>query len=238
MPVGHYGNAALFSHYYQQLTSKALYAASVLMLIVATLLSFAFISDSIVLDEEALTLEHQTQSINNNYQRQFSHLEDQLKQAEMMRSAVLIVDNIHEASSVSPLVFMNQVSHMLARADLNNINLTKLDWRNTQQSQLSDETTNSVIDYSKVDNINHIARLSGNVLISKSSYKQSVRQLNQLADSFRQQPEVLAVQVKSYPIDTRSEIDLSLEVQQQGSQTNDEHDGHFEIDVLLQGQTL
>lgn len=238
LPVGHYGNASLFSGYYQQLTSKALYAASVLMLLAATLFAFAFISDSIVLDEEALTLQQQTRGINNNYQRQFDHLQDQLKQAEMMRSAVLLSDNIREASSISPMAFMNQISHMLGNADLNNINLTQLEWSITQQSKLSDEEMATATDYSNIENINHLARLSGFVLMSQSSYKQSVQQLNQLAESFRQQPEVLAVEVKSYPIDTRSETDLTLQIAQQGSQSNEQKDGQFIISILLRGQPL
>lgn len=242
VPVGHYGNASLFNHYYQQLTSKSLYAASVLMLLVATLFAFAFISDSIVLDEEALTLQQQTQGINNNYQRQFAHLQDQLKQAEMMRSAVLLSDNIHQASRISPMAFMNKISHMFGNADLNNINLTQLNWSTTQQSELSDKPADKPVvaatDYSHIENINHLAQLSGFVLMSQSSYKQSTHQLNQLAESFRQQPEVLSVQINRYPIDTRSEAELTLQVAQQGSQSNDEKDGQFEISILLRGRPL
>jgi hypothetical protein len=238
VPVGHYGNAALFSHYYQQLTSKALYAASVLILLVATLFAFAFISDSIVLDEEALTLQQQTRGINNNYQRQFAHLQDQLNQAEMMRSAVLLSDNIREATTISPMAFMNQISHISGNADLNNISLTKLEWSTTQQDKLSGEPLTTLTDYSNIENINHFARLSGFVRMSQSSYKQSIQQLNQLAESFRKQAEVLAVKINSYPIDTRSETELSLQVEQQDNRINDENDGKFVIDILLRGQPL
>lgn len=237
VPVGHYGNASLFRHYYQQLTSKALYAASVLILVAATMFAFAFISDSIVLDEESLTLQQQTRGINNNYQRHFAHLQDQLKRAEIMRSTVLLTDNIRQAADISPMAFMNQVSHMLANADLNNIKLTRLDWRTTQQTELPDEETiTHVTDYSNIENINHFVNLSGNVLISQSSYKQSVQQLNQLAQSLRAHPEILSAKVKSYPIDTRSETDLTLQVEQKTSPNNTQNDGQFEISILLRGQ--
>jgi len=236
LPLGHYGKPSLFTAYYQQLTRKALYAASVLMLLVATLFAFAFISDSMVLDEEAQTLQQQTQGINNNYQRQFSHLQDQLRQAEMMRSAVLLTDNISDASQISPMAFMNRISQLLARADLNNISLTQLDWHSTQQNELSEEAVSRVTDYSAIENINHFARLSGFAEVSQNSYKQSILQINRLADVFRQQPEVLAVQVQRYPIDTRSESDLTLQLEQKTSRSNDEKDGQFEIAILLRGQ--
>ena len=236
LPLGHYGKASLFTTYYQQLTSKALYAASVLMLLAATLFAFAFISDAMVLDEEAQTLQQQTRVIDNNYQRQFAHLQDQLKQAEMMRSAVLLSDNIAEASQISPMAFMNRISKLLAREDLNNISLTQFNWHATQQSALSETPEDAVTDYSNLQTLNHLARLSGFVEVSQSSYKQSIQQLNRLADGFRQQSDVLSVQVRRYPIDTRSEADLTLQVDQQATRTNDEKDGQFEIDILLRGQ--
>lgn len=236
LPVGHYGKANLFIRFYHQITRKALYATSILMLVLATLFAFAFISDSMVLDQETQTLQQQTLGINNNYQRQFAHLQDQLKQAEMMRSAVQLTDQLRSAAQISPMAFMNRSSRLLAGVDLNHISLTQLDWQATQQSVLSEEPVSTVEDFGNLEDINHYARLSGFVEVSQSSYKQSIQQLNRLADSFRQQPDVLSVQVRRYPIDTRSDADLTLQLEQQAKRSNDEKDGKFEIDILLRGQ--
>lgn len=237
LPVGHYGKPALFTTYYQQLTSKALYATSALMLVLATLFAFAFISDSVVIDEEALTLQQQTRGIDSNYQHQFAHLQEQLTQAEMMQSAVLLSDSIREATRISPMSFMNQVSHILSGAALNNISLTQLSWNTTQQSELSDEdSTLAATDYSNIESIRHMAHLSGNVLLPQSSYTQSVQQLNQLAESLRQQAAVLSVQVRSYPIDTRSEAELTQQIEQQGRHSSKEKNDQFKISILLRGQ--
>jgi hypothetical protein len=154
----------------------------------------------------------------------------------MMRSAVQLTDQLRAAAQVSPMAFMNRSSRLLTGVDLKHISLTQLDWQATQQSALSDEPVSTLSDYSKLDSLNHYGRLSGFVEVSQSSYKQSIQQLNRLADSFRQQPEVLSVKVRRYPIDTRSEADLTLQLEQKATRTDDEKAGRFEIDILLRGQ--
>lgn len=243
LSIGHYGNRKLFSHYYEQLTSKALYVASALLVLLATIFSFSFISESVVLDEEAHTLYQQAIVIDNTYQKNLAQLEPQLKQANLMRSSVLLSDNIKKAYAISPLAFMNRSSRIIDTSHLTDYEITEFNWTLTQAKQLSDnkqkrKKTTQAIDYTKPESLNHLSKISGFVYVSKLGLKSAFNKVDSLQTAFRNQPAVLHVRANKLPVDTRPDASVDLQANTDKSSLDDAGSGQFEIEILMQGNKL
>lgn len=240
IPIGHYGHKSLFSKYYEQITSKALYIASATLLILATITSFSFISDSILLDEESITLNAQTVGINSDYEKQLAKLEPRLKKTQIMKSSVLLHRKIIREKLISPQKFMLDASRILSRTGMHDTELTQVFWQQTQISELSNKQNNKLatkIDYGNSAVINHLVTLSGFIRLSKSSIKQSVYKTNSLAEAFKNNKLVRNVNITRMPIDIRSKASIQYEASSDKN-TNiktDRQKGKFEIDILMQG---
>ena len=240
LSIGHYGNKKLFSYYYEQLASKTLYVASALLILLATIFAFSFVSESVVLDEEAHTLYQQVIVIDNNYQKNLAKLEPQLKQADLMRSSVLLSDNIKAAFSVSPLLFMTQSSRIISNSNLTDYELTEFNWSLTQSGNLSDKNekrkkVTQVIDYTKPETLNHLSKISGFVYVSQLGLKSAVNKVDSLQAAFTKNPAVLKVRANKLPVDTRPEASVDLQANTELNQQDNATAGQFEIEVLMQG---
>jgi hypothetical protein len=241
IPLGDYGNKATFVKYYEQLSSKALYALSVTLLLAATILSFSFVSESIVQDEEAITLRKQAEVINNNYQKKLASMEPRLKQAESMQSSVLLADNIKSNHTVSPLNFMTFISRIIARTGMRDMEITALSWKQNQSLTIPVKNTRKVvketIDYGKQLPINQIASISGYIPVSKYGLKDSVNKVSLLAKRLEDHKLIIKTNIKRMPVDTRPESSINLEVQTSEKLNNstDKQNGQFEIELLVLG---
>ena len=242
IPVGDYGNKSTFIHYYEQLSSKALYAVSALLLLAATILSFSFISESIVLDDEAITLRKQTDVINTNYQKKLAAMEPQLQQAESMQSSVLLAEKIKSSHAISPLNFMTFISRTLARNGLHEVEITGLSWKQNQSLSIPVINTRNVkkltIDYAKSSPINQIASISGYINVTQYGLKQTVNKINLLAKALQDHELIIKTNIMRLPVDTRPESSIDLEANpgvKAGSST-DKEQGTFEIEILMLGK--
>ena len=242
IPVGDYGNKASFVKYYEQLSSKALYALSVILLLSATILSFSYVSESIVQDEEALTLHKQADVINNNYQKKLAAMEPRLKQAESMQSTVLLAESIKSNRAVSPLNFMTFISRVIARSGMHDMKITTLAWKQNQSLTIpvknSRKLIKETIDYGKPASINQVAVISGYVSVSKYGLKQSVDKVNALAKRLEDHELILKTNIIRMPVDTRPESSINIEVQktEKTNMTSDKQNGQFEIELLVAGK--
>jgi len=241
IPVGNYGNKSTFIDYYGQLTSKALYSVSALLLLAATILSFSFVSESIVLDDEAITLRKQAEVISINYQKKLAAMEPRLKQAESMQSSVLLAENIKSNRVVSPLSFMSFISRTIARNEFHGTEITALSWKQNQALTIPVKNTRNVIketiDYGKPSPINQVASITGYIHISKYGLKESVHKVNALAKTLQDHELIIKTNIKRMPVDTRPEASIDLEANQSikaGSST-DKEQGQFEIELLMLG---
>jgi len=241
IPIGDYGNNAIFTKYYEQLSSKALYALSVILLLAATIFSFSFISESIIQDEEAITLRKQAEVIENNYQKKLASMEPRLKQAESMQSTVLLVDNIKSNRDVSPLNFMAFISRIMAQSGMHAIEITALSWKQNQSLTFPATNTRKIvkhnIDYGKNQPINQVATISGYIPVSKYDLKESVAKVNLLAKRLDDHELIFKTNIKRLPIDTRPEASIDVEIQkpEKFNNTTDKQSGQFEIELIMLG---
>lgn len=241
IPIGDYGNKSTFINYYEQLTSKALYAVSALLLLAATILSFSYISESVVLDDEAVTLRKQAEVISINYQKKLASMEFKLKLAESMQSSVLLAENIKSNRTVSPLNFMTFISRTLARSGLQDTEITGLSWKQNQGLKIPVINTRNIkkqtIDYGKASPINQIAIISGYIHVSKYGLKETVHKVNSLAKTLQDHKLIIKTNIKRMPVDTRPEssIDLEANKSEKSGDATDREQGRFEIELLMLG---
>ena len=242
LPVGNYGNHSTFVKYYEQLSSKALYAASALLLLAATILAFSFVSESVVLDEEAITLQRQTDVINKNYNKQLAQMEDQLEKAELMQSTVLLANKIESNLTVSPLSFMTYLSKVLGRTGMHDTEITHLIWKQNQSLEIPVAQRNRPktieVDYGNLEPINQIATIKGFIPISKYGLKESIHKVNAIAQALESNELIRIVNVKRMPVDTRSDATIDLEAKKttKTSEIDDQEQGQFEIELLMIGK--
>ena len=243
LPVGNYGNRSTFVKFYEQLCSKALYATSALLLLAATVLSFSFVSESVVLDEEAITLQLQTDVINKNYNKQLAQMETQLEQAKLMQSTVLLADKIDTNLSVSPLSFMNYLSKVLARTGMHDTQITHLNWKQNQSLEIPvpqrNQSANVTVDYGNIAPINQVATIKGFIPISKYGLKDSIHKVNSIAKALENNERIKIVNIKRMPVDTRPDATINLEAKKasKASEIDDQEQGQFEIELLMIGKT-
>jgi len=241
LPVGDYGNKKTFIKYYEQLSSKALYVLSVILLLAATVLSFSFVSESIIQDEESITLRKQAEVIDNNYQKKLAAMEPRLKQAESMQSTVLLVENIKSNRDVSPLNFMTIISRIMRQSGMRAIEITALSWKQNQSLTFpvtnNRKKTKQSIDYGKKSPINQVATISGYIPVSKYGLKKSVAKIKLLEKKLNDHDLILKTNIKRMPIDTRPEASIDVEVQKPGklNNTTDKQNGQFEIELIMLG---
>ena len=240
-PIGHYGNTSLFSKFYEQLLSKALYISSTIVLLLATIMAFAYFSESVVLDEETITLNIQTQGVNKDYEKTLEKLESKLSKTQQMKSSVLLSDKIKQSKVLSPQNFMVDISRILTRSGMHDTEITKIHWKQHQGSVMPTTNNNrnkAFTDYAKADDINQHAIIGGYIRVSQSSLKQSVNKVNSIIDAFKSNKLVKDVSIIHMPVDVRSKSSIENEsgIELDQDVNSDKEKGQFEIQVLMKGR--
>lgn len=237
LPVGNYGNAKIFLTCYQQLCANSLKIAGALILIISLLFSLSYITESHIYDDEAIMLNNQAAAINKDYQKQLSDLEHKLQLAQIMQSSVLLTEKIRNTKSVSPQNFMVDVSRILTISGTNDTQISKLSWHQNQFNDFQPENNKqkSTIDYGKTEAINHLARISGFIHVSKISLKNAVNKTNAIADAFNQYEFIRNIRLNKVPVDVRSQSSIENEKNSSMGQNtkNDSIRGQFEIEVIM-----
>ncbi|MCW9047269.1 MAG: hypothetical protein OQK46_04250 [Gammaproteobacteria bacterium] len=241
LPIGHYGANSLFSKYYEQILSKSLYLISILLLLTATIMSFAYFSESVVLDEETITLNIQTRGVNIDYEKSLASLESKLSKTEQMKSSVLLSEKIKKSKVLSPQNFMVDISRVLTRSGMHDTEITKIYWQQHQGNLMPDVNNNrnkSFTDYAKTDEIYQHAIIGGYIRVSQSSLKQSVNKVNSIIDALKNNKLVKDVSIIHMPVDVRSKSSIENEsgLELEEDIKRDKEKGQFEIQVLMKAR--
>lgn len=239
IPVGHYGNKSLFSNFYEQLSSKALYATSAIILLTATIFAFSYVSKSIILDQESITLREQAAGIDKQYQKHLAHLEHKLKNTQVMQSSVLLTEKIRSSKSISPQNFMVDISRILSRSGMHDTELTSINWQQNQSNDFkaSQNLRNKIfVDYGNITPINQVAIIGGYIRVSQNSLKDSFNKAIAIADAFKSNKKISKVQINSLPVDVRSKSSIEVESSSntEKAATSDRQNGRFEIQLIMQ----
>jgi len=237
IPVGHYGSSEIFSVYYQQIFSSIIKITYAFILMFSILLSFSYISESYVFDNEVLTLNGQANAINKDYKKKLLSFESKLKLTKAMQSSVLMSEKIKTSKSVSPQNFMVDVSRILTRSGMNDTEISKLSWQQYQLDDFQEENSKikNHIDYASQTPVRHHAIIFGFMKISKISLKKSVDKINDLAEAFRNNELIYRIRLNKVPVDVRSKSSIENEASSspRGSSRGDDIKGQFEIELLM-----
>ncbi|VAW62876.1 hypothetical protein MNBD_GAMMA08-2459 [hydrothermal vent metagenome] len=241
IPIGHYGKRNLFLKFYEQLLSKSLYAASIILLLTASLFSLSYLSESAALDTETNTLKAQAKGVNNDYQRTLAKIEHKLSQTQVMQSSVLLTKKIRQSKVLSPQNFMVDISRILTRSGMYDTEITNINWQQLQSNNLPviHSRQNKIItNYAKPDAINQYATIGGYIRVSQSSLKESVDKVNSIVAAFKNNKLVRDVKINKMPVDVRSKSSIENEsgIEQQNNLETDKNKGQFEIGVLMQSR--
>ncbi|TNF39266.1 MAG: hypothetical protein EP315_00035 [Gammaproteobacteria bacterium] len=239
LPLGDYGPASLFAKYYRHIASRALVATSVLLLIISSLLMLSYVSDARIMEQEIELLQEYTQVIENNYVRELQKLEPKLKLATSMKSAVMLADDIRQASNISPQNFMVDVSKVFTYTGMLDTRIIDIEWRSTQNSDFKSLTSRNIepIFYGTDKAIKHASTIRGYINLGDGRLKQTVEKVEAIIKAFRNNKQVEQVEVVRMPLDVRPEASIEND---QGTSVDKSSDisnrGQFEIRVLMKGR--
>ncbi|RDH82642.1 MAG: hypothetical protein DIZ80_10195 [endosymbiont of Galathealinum brachiosum] len=241
IPIGHYGNRSLFAKFYEQLISKTLYTSSAIMLLISFVMSFSYLSESAILDNEAATLITQKNGVNNDYERTLAKLKPKLDKTQVMQSSVLLTEKIKQTKILSPQNFMVDISRILTRSGMYDTEITKVSWQQHQSKKMPASNNNrnkATTDYARADDINQHAVIGGYIRVSQSSLKESVNKVNSIVSAFKNNKLVHDVIIKRMPVDVRSKSSIENEsgVEHQNDLNSDKEKGQFEIELIMKGR--
>jgi len=213
--LSHYGERKIFNRYYGSIASKALFAASVLILVMGFLLTEANISNALG-DKEATELvkkeEREYQAI---YSDKFKAFEKVFENAGVMNSAVELADRIKLNSQTSPLDFMLRLSRIFTQKSMPDIHIDSIKWWpvNTDKDNKIIDNVKGVnkINFTAKTQVVHQALIDGRINVSENNYRESINQIDMITHALISDPRIDDVEVISMPVDLRSDSKFSAQ---------------------------
>jgi len=203
----HYGMAKEYREYYYQLGSKALMAASILLLLAAMLIAQSNFSSAIEHERSVELLRVQAEEYKKLYKLRFEEYEPVFEHARSMNAAVDMAERIAQHSRTSPLDFMIEISEVLSKPGLGIEHIDKIEWQAEQYKDLGDikEVNKGKVDATVEDPVRHVGVIHGRINISDDNYRVSVTQVNRIIEALSQHERVEQVEVLNMPVEVRSE---------------------------------
>ena len=205
----HYGETREFNRYLNKLAASALYAASLLVLIVAALLTQSNVSDAIEYEKSISLLKKEESTYKDLYSKKFEEFEEVFQNAGVMNSAVDLAEQIKQNSATSPLDFMITLSEIISSNVSTNIYIDKIEW-----SAINDDERGggvSKANFTGKQSVKHGAVVTGRIDIPENNYRGSVDQIQRIIDSLNASSRVEKVEALKMPVDLRSESKFSTE---------------------------
>ena len=241
MPKGNYGHSSSFKKYYQQIISKALNFASIVLIVIALIIMAAYLSEADTEQQKANTKTDHAIALENDYIRKFNEIEPFLKQAKGIKSAVLLYENIKIKNIVTPQRFLNKVSKILSIAGMHNVTLVGVSWQSSQNNNIKvvanrrgPNINSKGINYANNIEIKHEARIQGYIRVSQVSLKEASQKIKKIVEALEKDKNVEKVEVLTMPLDSRPEAEFKnttgIAVDRKD---DDERKGQFEIKVLM-----
>ena len=207
----HYGSKDEFGRFYHSLASNALYAASVLVVIGALLMTESNISEGMSHKESTTLLNARTNEFMRVYKEKYQEHEGLFSNANLMNTAVGLVGQITANSRVSPMDFMIELSKSMSSPQLDRVYIDKIQWSTRQvgdaHRSVSRKRANRELPYATTNitsarDIQHVAVVTGRIKAVPNDYRDSVNQINN----------IIAILDANERIEEVSAIDLPVEV--------------------------
>ena len=203
---GHYGMRKTFTRYHNQLAAKALYAASLLVVVSAVLISSLNMSYTVEFKKSISVLKQEEQNYQQIYADKFKDFEEVFKNAGVMNAAVDLADRIILNGLTSPLDFLISLSEVLTKADSRNLHIDKIEWKAVNDVKKSNIRR---ANFTSKSPVKHKAIVTGRIDDPNHNYRASIEHIERIIDYLKNSSRIESVQVLQMPVDLRSESKFS-----------------------------
>ena len=244
--TSHYGHKKEFVRYYYALASKALYAASVVVVIASLLMIEANISDGLSYKESTALLNKQTSEFRRVYSEKYQAYEELFSNATLMDTAVGMVDQIEQNSQVTPLDFMLALSKLVSRPQVGRIYIDRIEWTTRQlnekkkkkarkknkHNELSYQSTNVTSE----SEVQHVAVVTGRIPVTTRNYRDTVDRINNIMTTLNSSERIEDVSAINLPVEVRPDKKFASESKRDlGAISDVQKKGHgmFTLKVVM-----
>ncbi len=204
--TGHYGKHDDFRRYYYALASASLYAVSVIVLLIAAVITEDNISSAIESNRSVELLRQQEAGYKKVYSEKFSTYEAVFQNAKSMNAAVDLVNTIEQHATVSPLDLYIELSKIMSRPQFRDVEINRIQWQLEQHSETAGNTAaQSKPDIASPDPMHHVAVVSGKIPVDSSDYGRSVAQVNNIVLALLKHERIETVEALEMPVEVRSD---------------------------------
>ena len=243
--TSHYGRKGEFVRFYYSLASNALYAASVVVIIVSLLMIESNISDGISLKQSTTLLKEQTNEFRRVYKEKYQAYEELFSNAKLMDMAVGMVEQIETNSQVTPLDFMLALSKLVSNPQIGRIYIDKIEWTTMQmddaRSKKKRKVDNPEIKFKSTNvtspsEVQHVAVVTGRIPITFNNYRDSVNRINNIITTLSSSDRVEGVSAINLPVEVRPEKKFASETRALSDAEKDKQKnkgGQFSLKVVM-----
>ena len=236
--VGHYGEHSEFRRYYYSLASAALYATSVIVLVIAAVITESNISSAIEASRAVELLKEQEVGYQKVYSEKFATYETVFKNAKGMNAAVDLVNTIEQHAIISPLDMYIEVSKIMSQPQFANIEISKIDWIKEQHpDNAGNKAKQGKPDIASPDPMHHVAVLTGKIPVASSDYGRSVAQVNNIVLALLKHERIETVEALEMPVEVRSEKRFAAQSGTKDQDKDKDSRGKFSIRIVMKGRS-
>jgi hypothetical protein len=231
---GHYGGTPDFAIYNNYLAGKALLGSAITLTLGSIILASWLYFDNQRMQTEVREFSRQTVEINGRYQKELQKLEPLLAKTGIMQASVDLAERITANKLTSPQEFMVKFSKIFSSNRFDLLQITELNWQAVATANNPDDINTDVPVY-LLPELQHQATIKGHVPLTADNIRYAVTQVNELAEYLRADKNVLNVQVKKLPVDTRSSGRLSIQTGTSPNSDDGFDAGDFILSVTMKG---
>jgi len=205
----HYGEAELFKRYHNKLIAVALYAASLMVIITAVLMTETHVSNAMEYEKSISLLKQEETTYKELYSKKFKDFEGVFENAGVMNSAVELAERIKINSMTSPLDFFIEISSVISQDGVGIVHIDKVEWKPINVDVKSKSKTRA--NYTAQEMVKHDAVITGRIDVPESNYRASVDYIHRIIDHIKAHKRVDDVEVLLMPVDVRSDSKFTTE---------------------------
>ncbi len=213
LSISHYGKQQSYNRYYNRLAATALYAASLLAVIIGVLLTESNISDALEYEKSIVLLAQEEKNYKDLYSKKFKDFEEVFQNAGVMNSAVELAEQIKINSATSPLDFLISLSDVISRKEVGTVHIDKIEWQaiNSDEENGSFNKQAAKANFTDSLPVKHSAIVTGRIDQSEHNYRESIEQIQAITYSLKSNPRIENAEVIKMPVDLRPESKFSTE---------------------------
>jgi hypothetical protein len=241
----HYGSKDEFGRFYHSLASNALYAASVLVVVAALLLTESNISEGMYHRESTTLLKARTNEFMRVYKEKYQQHEGLFSNANLMNTAVDLVGQIKTNSLVSPMDFMVELSKSISDPQMGRVYIDEIKWstrqltnthRSASRRRANKEVAYAATNITSARDIQHVAVVTGRIKAAPNNYRDSVDQINNIIAVLDANERIEEVRAIALPVEVRPDKKFVSENKMftVGRSSNDDTMyGHFSLRIIM-----